>query len=148
MNSWIDEILADYNDAELELLAGFLQKVTAAGVIAAALSHGDSIRRSDSMPAHLHIAAVAPCGRETALCHHLRCREVVVGSFAFRHRFLYGSALREKVRAGRGRLRVKGEEAPKTAGKPHEYRVGKLVNPFGPLALYIECRERAGICAR
>ena len=34
----MDEILADYNEAELELLAGFLQKVTAAGVIAAALS--------------------------------------------------------------------------------------------------------------
>ncbi len=31
----MDEILADYNEAELELLAGFLQKVTAAGVIAA-----------------------------------------------------------------------------------------------------------------
>jgi hypothetical protein len=28
----MDEILADYNEAELELLAGFLQKVTAAGV--------------------------------------------------------------------------------------------------------------------
>ena len=55
----MDEILADYNEAELELLAGFLQKVTAAGVIAVALSDpggccriGDSIRRSDSMPAH------------------------------------------------------------------------------------------------
>ena len=34
----MDEILADYNEAELELLAGFLQKVTAAGVIAA--DHG------------------------------------------------------------------------------------------------------------
>jgi hypothetical protein len=33
----MDEILADYYEAELELLAGFLQKVTAAGVIAAAL---------------------------------------------------------------------------------------------------------------
>jgi hypothetical protein len=32
----MDEILADYNEAELGLLAGFLQKVTAAGVIAAA----------------------------------------------------------------------------------------------------------------
>jgi hypothetical protein len=34
----MDEILADYNEAELELLAGFLQKVTAAGDIAATLS--------------------------------------------------------------------------------------------------------------
>jgi hypothetical protein len=34
----MDEILADYYEAELELLAGFLEKVTAAGVIAAALS--------------------------------------------------------------------------------------------------------------
>jgi hypothetical protein len=40
----MDEILADYNEAELELLAGFLQKVTAAGVIAAALSdRGDAV---------------------------------------------------------------------------------------------------------
>jgi hypothetical protein len=40
----MDEILADYNEAELELLAGFLQKVTAAGVIAAALSdRGDAL---------------------------------------------------------------------------------------------------------
>ena len=31
----MDEILADYNEAELELLAGFPQKVTAAEVIAA-----------------------------------------------------------------------------------------------------------------
>jgi hypothetical protein len=28
----MDEILADYNEAELALLAGFLQKVAAAGV--------------------------------------------------------------------------------------------------------------------
>jgi hypothetical protein len=34
----MDEILADYNEAQLELPAGFLQKVTAAGIIAAALS--------------------------------------------------------------------------------------------------------------
>jgi len=41
----MDEILADYNEAELELLAGFLQKVTAAGVIAAALSdRGDAVQ--------------------------------------------------------------------------------------------------------
>jgi hypothetical protein len=39
MRSW-----PDYNEAELELLAGFMQKVTAAGVIAAALSHrGDAV---------------------------------------------------------------------------------------------------------
>jgi hypothetical protein len=31
----MDEIRADYNEAELELLNGFLQKVTAVGVIAA-----------------------------------------------------------------------------------------------------------------
>jgi hypothetical protein len=31
----MDEILADYNETELELLAGFPQKVTATGVIAA-----------------------------------------------------------------------------------------------------------------
>ncbi len=44
LNSGMDEILADYNEAELELLAGFLQKVTAAGVIAAALSdRGDAV---------------------------------------------------------------------------------------------------------
>jgi len=50
----MDEILADYNEAELELLAGFLQKVTAAGVIAAALSDRGMLshRDSDSMPAH------------------------------------------------------------------------------------------------
>jgi hypothetical protein len=34
----MNEILADYNEAQLELPAGFLQKVTAAGIIAAALS--------------------------------------------------------------------------------------------------------------
>jgi hypothetical protein len=33
LNSGTDEILADYNEAELELLVGFLQKITAAGVI-------------------------------------------------------------------------------------------------------------------
>jgi hypothetical protein len=71
----MDEILADYNEAELELLAGFLQKVTAAGVIAAALSdRGDAVASGTASadrtacPPTLHIAVVAPCGREIALC--------------------------------------------------------------------------------
>ena len=68
--------MADCNEAELELLAGFLQKVTAAGVIAATLSDGgccrigDSIRRSDSMPAHLCQLAVEKL--ERSHCGSLR----------------------------------------------------------------------------
>jgi hypothetical protein len=66
----MDEILADYYEAELELLAGVLQKVTAAGVIAAALSdRGDAVASGTASadrtacPPALHIAAVAPRGR-------------------------------------------------------------------------------------
>jgi hypothetical protein len=65
----MDEILADYNEAELELLAGFLQKVTAAGVIAGdAVASGTASADRTACPPTLHIAVVAPCGRETALC--------------------------------------------------------------------------------
>jgi hypothetical protein len=46
----MDEILADYNEAELEQLAGFLQKVTAAGVIATVSDRGMPSHRGQHPP--------------------------------------------------------------------------------------------------